>query len=288
MRKRILAIIATLMLSVSLFGCGGAEGFDSSEPISIMTREDGSGTRGAFIELFGIEKKNEEGKKVDYTTDLASITNSTSVMMTTVESDLYAIGYISLGSLNNTVKAVEIDGVSASIENIKNGSYTIFRPFNIAVTDNISEVAQDFIDYILSTNGQAIVEENGYITVSTNGDYTGSKPAGKVMVAGSSSVSPVMQKLKEAYLLVNPNAEVEIITSDSTTGMNNAIDGICDIGMASRAVKDSEKEKGLKEITIANDGVAVIVNQENPVEKLTKEQVADIYTGEVTTWDEIQ
>ena len=288
MRKRILAIIATLMLSVSLFGCGGAEGFDSSEPISIMTREDGSGTRGAFIELFGIEKKNEEGKKVDYTTDLASITNSTSVMMTTVESDLYAIGYISLGSFNNTVKAVEIDGVSASIENIKNGSYTIFRPFNIAVTDNISEVAQDFIDYILSTNGQAIVEENGYITVSTNGDYTGSKPAGKVMVAGSSSVSPVMQKLKEAYLLVNPNAEIEIVTSDSTTGMNNAIDGICDIGMASRAVKDSEKEKGLKEITIANDGVAVIVNQENPIEELTKEQVADIYTGEVTIWDEIQ
>ena len=288
MKKRILAIIATLMLGTSLLGCGGTEGFDATENISIITREDGSGTRGAFIELFGIEKKNEEGQKIDYTTDLASITNSTSVMMTTVESDLYAIGYISLGSLNDTVKAVEIDGASANIENIKNGSYTIFRPFNIAVTDNISEVAQDFIDYILSTNGQAIVEENGYITVSTNGDYTGSKPAGKVMVAGSSSVSPVMQKLKEAYLLVNPNAEVEIITSDSTTGMNNAIDGICDIGMASRAVKDSEKEKGLKEITIANDGVAVIVNQENPVEKLTKEQVADIYTGEVTTWDEIQ
>ena len=288
MKKRILAIIATLMLGTSLLGCGGTEGFDATENISIITREDGSGTRGAFIELFGIEKKNEEGQKIDYTTDLASITNSTSVMMTTVESDLYAIGYISLGSLNDTVKAVEIDGASANIENIKNGSYTIFRPFNIAVTDNISEVAQDFIDYILSANGQAIVEENGYITVSTNGDYTGSKPAGKVMVAGSSSVSPVMQKLKEAYLLVNPNAEVEIITSDSTTGMNNAIDGICDIGMASRAVKDSEKEKGLKEITIANDGVAVIVNQENPVEKLTKEQVADIYTGEVTTWDEIQ
>ena len=288
MRKRILAIIATLMLGTSLLGCGGTEGFDATENISIITREDGSGTRGAFIELFGIEKKNEEGKKIDYTTDLASITNSTSVMMTTVESDLYAIGYISLGSFNNTVKAVEIDGVSASIENIKNGSYTIFRPFNIAVTDNISEVAQDFIDYILSANGQAIVEENGYITVSTNGDYTGSKPSGKVMVAGSSSVSPVMQKLKEAYLLVNPNAEIEIVTSDSTTGMNNAIDGICDIGMASRAVKDSEKEKGLKEITIANDGVAVIVNQENPIEELTKEQVADIYTGEVTIWDEIQ
>ena len=288
MRKRILAIIATLMLGTSLLGCGGTEGFDATENISIITREDGSGTRGAFIELFGIEKKNEEGKKIDYTTDLASITNSTSVMMTTVESDLYAIGYISLGSFNDTVKAVEIDGASASIENIKNGSYTIFRPFNIAVTDNISEVAQDFIDYILSANGQAIVEENGYITVSTNGAYTGSKPAGKVMVAGSSSVSPVMQKLKEAYLLVNPNAEIEIVTSDSTTGMNNAIDGICDIGMASRAVKDSEKEKGLKEITIANDGVAVIVNQENPIEELTKEQVADIYTGEVTIWDEIQ
>lgn len=288
MRKRILAMITTLMLGTSLIACGGAESFDSTETISIITREDGSGTRGAFIELFGIEKKNEEGQKIDYTTDLASITNSTSVMMTTVESDLYAIGYISLGSLNDTVKAVEIDGASASVENIKNGSYTIFRPFNIAVTDNISEVAQDFIDYILSADGQAIVEENGYITVSTNGAYTGSKPSGKVLVAGSSSVSPVMQKLKEAYLVVNPNAEVEIITSDSTTGMNNAIDGICDIGMASRAVKDSEKEKGLTEITIANDGVAVIVNQENPVEELTKEQVADIYTGEVTTWDELQ
>lgn len=287
MKKRILAVIATLMLGTSLLGCGGAEGFDSTENISIITREDGSGTRGAFIELFGIEKKNEEGKKIDYTTDLASITNSTSVMMTTVESDLYAIGYISLGSLNDTVKAVEIDGASASIENIKNGSYTIYRPFNIAVTENINEVAQDFIDYILSADGQAVVEENGYITVSTNSAYAGSKPSGKVMVAGSTSVSPVMQKLKEAYLSINPNAEIEIITSDSTTGMNNAIDGICDIGMASRAVKDSEKEKGLKKITIANDGVAVIVNQENPVNELTKEQVEDIYTGEVTSWDAI-
>ena len=288
MRKRILAIVATLMLGTSLIGCDGVEGFDTTKNISVMTREDGSGTRGAFIELFGIEKKNEEGKKIDYTTDLANITNSTSVMMTTVESDLYAIGYISLGSLNDTVKAVEIDGVSASIENIKNGSYTIFRPFNIAVTENISEVTSDFIDYILSVDGQAVVEENGYITVSTNASYISNKPSGKVVVAGSSSVSPVMQKLKEAYLLVNPNAEIEIITSDSTTGMNNAIDGICDIGMASRAVKDSEKEKGLTEITIANDGVAVIVNEENPIDELTKEQVEDIYTGEVTTWNELQ
>lgn len=288
MKKRILAVIATLMLSTGFIGCSTAEGFDSTENISIITREDGSGTRGAFIELFGIEKKNEEGKKIDYTTDLASITNSTSVMMTTVESDLYAIGYISLGSLNNNVKAVEIDGASASVENIKNGSYGIYRPFNIAVTENISEVAQDFIDYILSADGQAIIEENGYITVSTNGAYSGSKPSGEVMVAGSSSVSPVMQKLKEAYLKVNPNAEIEVVTSDSTTGMNNAIDGICDIGMASRAVKDSEKEKGLTEITIANDGVAVIVNKENPIDELTKEQVADIYTGEVTAWDELQ
>ena len=288
MKKRILAIVATLMLGVSLIGCGGVEGFDTTKNISVMTREDGSGTRGAFIELFGIEKKNEEGKKIDYTTDLSNITNSTSVMMTTVESDLYAIGYISLGSLNDTVKAVEIDGVSASVENIKNGSYTIFRPFNIAVTENVSEVTSDFIDYILSVDGQAVVEENGYITVSTNASYISNKPSGKVVVAGSSSVSPVMQKLKEAYLLVNPNAEIEIITSDSTTGMNNAIDGICDIGMASRAVKDSEKEKGLTEITIANDGVAVIVNEENPIDELTKEQVEDIYTGEVTTWNELQ
>lgn len=288
MKKKVLALLTAMTLSIGMLGCGGSSnGFDSSEEISIITREDGSGTRGAFIELFGIEKKNEEGTKVDYTTDAASITNSTSVMMTTVESDLHAIGYISLGSLNDTVKAVKIDGVTPSVANIKNGTYSIYRPFNIAVKEGLSDVAQDFINYILSAEGQAVIEGAGYITVSENGSFTSNGATGKITVAGSSSVSPVMQKLKEAYLAINTGAEIEILTSDSSTGMSNAIEGICDIGMASRAVKDSEKEKGLTEITIANDGVAVIVNKENPVDSMTKEQVEKIYTGEVTVWSDI-
>ena len=287
MKKKLLSVLTALTLAVGMIGCGGSDGFNADEEISIITREDGSGTRGAFIELFGIEKKNEEGNKIDYTTDAASITNSTSVMMTTVESDLHAIGYISLGSLNDTVKAVKIDGVEASVANIKNGSYTIYRPFNIAVKEGLSDVAQDFINYILSAEGQAVIEGAGYITVSENGAFASNGASGKITVAGSSSVSPVMQKLKEAYVAVNTNAEIEILTSDSSTGMSNAIDGICDIGMASRAVKDSEKEKGLTEITIANDGVAVIVNKENPVESMTKSQVEQIYTGVVTNWSDI-
>ena len=287
MKKKLLSVLTALTLAVGMIGCGGSNGFNADEEISIITREDGSGTRGAFIELFGIEKKNEEGNKIDHTTDAASITNSTSVMMTTVESDLHAIGYISLGSLNDTVKAVQIDGVTASVENIKNGSYSIYRPFNIAVKEGLSDVAQDFVDYILSAEGQAVIEGAGYITVSENGAFTSNGASGKVTVAGSSSVSPVMQKLKEAYIAVNAKAEIEILTSDSSTGMSNAIEGICDIGMASRAVKDSEKEKGLTEITIANDGVAVIVNKENPVESMTKSQVEQIYTGVVTNWSDI-
>lgn len=287
MKKRLLAVLTALTLSIGMIGCGSNEGFNKDEEISIITREDGSGTRGAFIELFGIEKKNEAGEKIDHTTDAASITNSTSVMMTTVESDLHAIGYISLGSLNDTVKAVKIDGVTPSVENIKNGSYTIYRPFNIAVKEGLSDVAQDFINYILSAEGQAVIEGAGYITVSENGAFTSNGATGKITVAGSSSVSPVMQKLKEAYLAINTGAEIEILTSDSSTGMSNAIEGICDIGMASRAVKDSEKEKGLTEITIANDGVAVIVNKENPVDSMTKEQVEQIYTGTVTSWSDI-
>ena len=287
MKKKLLSVLTALTLAVGMIGCGGSNGFNADEEISIITREDGSGTRGAFIELFGIEKKNEEGNKIDHTTDAASITNSTSVMMTTVESDLHAIGYISLGSLNDTVKAVQIDGVTASVENIKNGSYSIYRPFNIVVKEGLSDVAQDFVDYILSAEGQAVIEGAGYITVSENGAFTSNGASGKVTVAGSSSVSPVMQKLKEAYIAVNAKAEIEILTSDSSTGMSNAIEGICDIGMASRAVKDSEKERGLTEITIANDGVAVIVNKENPVESMTKSQVEEIYTGVVTNWSDV-
>ncbi len=257
-----------------------------SDPITVVSREDGSGTRGAFIELFGVEEKDADGNKVDNTTEEAEITNNTAVMMSTVAGNVDAIGYISLGSLNDSVKAAKIDGVEATAENIKSGEYKVSRPFNIATNGEVSDVAQDFIDYILSPEGQAVVEENGYIAVdSTEAEFT--QPEGKVVVAGSSSVTPVMEKLKEAYAEVNPNAEIEIQQSDSTTGMTSAIDGICDIGMASRDLKDEELEAGLTATTIANDGIAIIVNNDNPTDDLTTDQVKNIYVGEVTTWGDL-
>lgn len=265
-----------------------ASDFDGSEFINVVSREDGSGTRGAFIELFGIEEENEAGEKVDNTTEEAIITNSTDVMMTTVAGDEYAIGYISLGSLNETVKAVTIDGVEATVDNIKSGSYTISRPFNIATNGEVSEVAQDFINFILSAEGQAVVSDNGYITVDDAAAAFESNGAeGKIVVAGSSSVTPVMEKLKEAYQAVNAGAEIEIQESDSTTGMTAAMDGTCDIGMASRELKDSETEAGLTSTVIALDGIAVIVSNDNPTADLSKDAVASIFKGEVTTWDEI-
>lgn len=261
--------------------------FNSKKAISVMSREDGSGTRGAFIELFGIEKKDSNGKKVDYTTDEAAITNSTAVMLTSVAGDNYAIGYVSLGSLNDSVKAVKIDGAEATVSNINNGSYKISRPFNIAVKEGLSPVAQDFVSFILSENGQKVIAANKYIQIPAKA-YSSSKASGKVVISGSSSVSPVMEKLIEAYKSVNPNAKIELQTSDSTTGVTNAINGTCDIGMASRGLKDSEKLKGVQEITIAIDGIAVIVNKENPVENMTKTQVEQIYTGKTTKWSMVK
>lgn len=260
--------------------------FDPSKEINVCSREDGSGTRGAFIELFGVEQKNDAGEKVDYTTDDAAITQSTGVMMTTVSQDEYAIGYISLGSLDNSVKSVDIDGVEATVENINSGDYKIARPFNIATKDDISDVAKDFITFIMSADGQAVIADNGYI--SSEGEaYESTKQSGKITVAGSSSVTPVMEKLKEAYEAINPDVTVEINQSDSTTGMNSAMEGICDIGMASRELKDSELAGGLTPTVIAMDGITVIVSNDNPVENLTSEQVKNVYTGDIITWDSL-
>ena len=293
--KKVLATLTTVVMMMSLaVGCGAPEGeeknkveFDSTYEISVVSREDGSGTRGAFVELFGIEQKDETGEKVDYTTDEAIITNNTSVMMTTVADDEYAIGYVSLGSLNDTVKALKVDGAEATEENIKNGTYKVSRPFNIATKGDISEVAQDFIDFILSKEGQAIVSENKYIALDTADNYAGSKPAGKIVIAGSSSVSPLMEKLKEAYLEINTNAEIQIQTNDSTTGMTMPKERTCDIGMASRDLKEAESAEGLTGTVIATDGVAVIVNKVNTMDDITSEQVKNIYMGDVFTWDEI-
>lgn len=261
----------------------------ASNPITVISREDGSGTRGAFIELFGIEQEDANGETVDMTIASAEITNNTSVMMTSVAGNPSAIGYISLGSLDETqVKALNIDGVAATVDNINNGTYPVSRPFNIATGATVSDVAQDFINFILSAEGQAVVVEGGYIAVDdAAAAFTSNNASGNIVVAGSSSVTPVMEKLKEAYVAINPNATIEVQQSDSTTGMNSVIEGVCDIGMASREVKDSELEAGVVPTTIATDGIAVIVNLENSISDLTSDQVKGIYTGEITDWSEV-
>ena len=258
-----------------------------SGAITVLSREDGSGTRGAFIELFGIEQKDADGNKVDNTIDSAEITNSTSVMMTTVAGNKNAIGYVSLGSLDeNQVKAVLIDGAQATAENVKDGTYKVSRPFNIATKGEPTGLAKDFIDYILSEEGQAVVEENGYVSEGNTGAFEGTGAEGKITIGGSSSVTPVMEKLKEAYAAVNPNATIEVQQSDSTTGMTSTIDGTYDIGMASRELKDEEAAELTGQV-IALDGIAVIVNKENTIDELTSEDVLNIYTGATIDWSEI-
>lgn len=281
------------MLTAALTGCGAQTSSDATggvnDNISVLTREEGSGTRGAFIELFGIEQKDADGKKVDHTITSAESTNSTSVMLTTVQGNKAAIGYVSLGSLDETkVKAIKVDGNSATAENVKSGEYKIARPFNVATKGDATGVASDFLTFILSEDGQKVVEDNGYISQGNNGKYTASNQSGKITVGGSSSVTPVMEKLKEAYVKLNPNVTIDVQQSDSTSGMTGTKDGVYDIGMASRELKDSEKEAGLVPTVIAMDGIAVIVNKDNAVDNITSEQILKIYTGEITLWSEVK
>ena len=280
MRKSIIPVIA-LVLTATMALASAAE-------ITIISREEGSGTRGAFIELFGVQVKNDAGENVDRTTDEAIITNSTSVMLSGVAGDPNAIGYVSLGALNDTVKALNVDGAPAATDAIKAGQYKISRPFNIAVGADVSQGAQDFINFILSAEGQGVIEGSGYIAAVENAPAYVGAASGKVVVAGSSSVTPVMEKLKEAYVALNADADVEIQQSDSSIGMQAAIDGICDIGMASRDLKDSELEKGLVPTVIAIDGIAVIVNLGNGLDDITKDSVCAIYTGEVSDWADVK
>ena len=303
MKKRLAMAVSAAVLALGLFGLfgcasgngdgasgatdGGASASTSpSGEVSVYSREDGSGTRGAFIELFGIEEKDANGDKVDLTIPTAAITNATSVMMTSVAGDANAIGYISLGSLNNTVKALNIDGAEATAENVKSGTYKVARPFNIVTKDGVSDVAQDFIDYIMSSDGQKVVEENGCISVADGaGSYKASGKSGKIVIAGSSSVTPVMEKLAEAYKALNPDVAIEVNQSDSTTGVNMATEGTCDIGMVSRELKDSET--GVTPTVIAQDGIAIIVNNASTVDGLSSEQVKGIYTGEIANWEDV-
>ena len=303
MKKIAAAVMMVSMVAVTAVGCGSSNGtdtkgadanqsdatsdWDETSDVTIVSREDGSGTRGAFIELFGIEEKQDDGTKVDMTTTDAQITNNTSVMLTTVADNEYAIGYVSLGSLNDSVKALKIDGAEATAENIENGSYKVSRPFNIAVKKDLNnKVAKDFMSFIMSTEGQKVVADEKYIAVADVKDYAGTKPSGSCVVGGSSSVSPLMEKLIEAYKAVNPNASIELQTSESTTGMTSTIEGSYDIGMASRELKEEEAAE-LEPTVIATDGIAVVVNNANPLDELSADQVKDIYVGNVSTWDEI-
>jgi phosphate transport system substrate-binding protein len=279
----VLAVIVSLVAAGGIFA-GGQKARGQS--ITVISREDGSGTRSAFVELFEVL----DGDKKDNTVATAEITNNTAVMMTSVSGDRNAIGYLSLGSLNNSVKALRIDGAAATAGNIKSGAYKIARPFYLAVRGDISEAARHFSAFITSPEGQAIVSANGYLPLDTEPNEVPARaPSGtRIVVAGSSSVTPLMEKLREAYIGKYPGKAVEIQQSDSSTGINSAIDGICDIGMASRTLRQSETDKGLQGIIIATDGIVVIVNRENPHEELSREQVRAIYSGSVTDWNEVK
>ncbi len=298
LRKYAAVAVSVLCLTGALAGCGSSSSSSSSgstdtkaassKNITVVSREDGSGTRGAFIELVGVEQKDSSGKKIDMTSEDAVVVNSTATVITTVAGDESSIGYISLGALNSTVKAVKVGGVEATADNVKNGSYKLSRPFNIATKGTPNELSQDFINYIMSADGQKIVEDNGYISESNTGAFTSAGSTGKIVVAGSSSVTPVMEKLIEGYKKVNSGATIELQESDSTTGMTAVKDGTCDIGMASRELKDSEKSAGLTSQAIALDGIAVVVNAKNSISDMTIDQIKSVYTGETTEWSKVK
>lgn len=281
--SKLAAIFTSVALAATMLAsCGG-----SSDKITVISREDGSGTRGAFIELTGIEEKDSNGNKTDNTKKDALICKSTDVVLTQVSGDKNAIGYISFGSLNDTVKALKVEGVEPSTETIESGDYKIVRPFNIAVKDGLSDAAQDFENYILSSEGQDIIEKAGYIKIDKSAAaYASNNASGKVVVSGSSSVTPVMEKLAEAYQKANTNVTVDVQQSDSSTGIKDAINGTSDIGMASRDISDDELSQGIKSVTIAQDAIAVIVNKDNAVDDITMDEIKAIYTGSKTTWSD--
>ena len=257
--------------------------FDLDQDITVISREDGSGTRGAFIELTGVEDDNG-----DNTTQAAAIQSSTNGVMTAVANDETAIGYISLGSLDDSVKAVTVGGVEATSDNVSNGTYTLARPFNIVTNGEPTDaVAVDFIGYCMSPDGQALATEEGYIG-GEGTEFTSTQPSGNITVGGSSSVTPLMEKLIEAYQAVNPNATIELLTTDSTTGVTGALDGTYTIGMASRELKDEETSQGAQATVLAMDGIAVVVNPANPTADLSVDQIKSIYTGETTVWADVQ
>ncbi len=287
MKKKLIALAIMGALSLTaLVGCAPAASSDGT--ITVVSRESGSGTRGAFIELLGIEEKDADGNNVDDTTKEAIIANKTDVMITQISGNKNSIGYISLGSLNDTVKAVKVDGVEATVENIKNNTYKVSRPFQIATKGEATGIKADFIKYIMSKEGQKVITDNKYIAINDAAEaFTTDNSEGKLVIAGSSSVTPVMEKLVEAYKAINSKATIEVQQSDSTTGIKETIDGTADIGMASRELKDTEKAE-LTPTTIAMDGIAIIVNKENSVNDLTSANIKAIYTDGIKDWKDIK
>ena len=295
--KRVIASVCAAALALSMVACGSdastststSTGSESgaSASITVVTREDGSGTRSAFVELTGVE--TDEG---DMTIATAQVANSTNNVMTSVQAEPSAIGYISMGSLNETVKGIAVDGVEPTTDNVKAGTYPISRPFNIVTNGDISaqdELTQDFVNWVMSADGQAICTEEGYIGDDAAEAYTSTQPSGSLAVGGSSSVSPVMEKLIETYMAdVNPNASIDLQTTDSTNGVTGALDGTYNVGMASRAISDDEASQGAVSTQLAMDGIAVIVNTENTVSNISMDSLRGIYTGEVTDWADVQ
>ena len=258
--------------------------------ITVVSREDGSGTRGAFVELTGVEEKDADGNKADRTTEDAIIANSTDVVMTQVAGNESAIGYISLGSLNDTVKALDVNGVECSVADIKSGDYVVARPFNVCYQQaklDGNAAAKDLIAFIESDDGQKIIADNGYIAIDSTGAYAPSGVTGAISLNGSTSVGPIMEKLCEAYKALNPDVSIDIQQTGSGAGITSATEGTCDIGMSSRELKQEELDAGLTEMKIADDGIAVIVNLENPIENITSDEVMKIYTGEINNWSEL-
>lgn len=294
MKKLSILLVVIMILSFAVACTTGDDSgnnsseFDASRTINVVTREDGSGTRGAFTEIVGILEEDENGNEVDRTYIEAIVQNSTDAVMTTVSGDEYSIGYISLGSLNDNVKAVSIEGVEPTAENVQSGSYKIVRPFNIAYKGELNPVAQDFLNFILSSEGQKIVVEEGYVqAISDPQAYDSSNnQEGNIVVAGSTSVTPVMEKLAEAYMEIHSGVSIEIQSTGSSAGMQSAMEGTADLGMASRDLKESELAELTSEI-IAVDGIAVIVNNVNPTNDLTMNEVKSIYVGDVTEWDAV-
>ena len=253
--------------------------FDADRVIAVFTREDGSGTRSAFIEITGVG----DDMYVE-----AVVQNETAQILTSVETNEAGIGYVSVGSLSDSVKALEIDGVLPSNDTIMDGTYTLQRPFLVVVTDEKKDdpLVQDFIDFMLSAQGQEISASRWTMVLSNAHTYESSGLTGLLTVGGSTSVEPLMQRLREAYIALNPGVEIEVSGGGSGTGINQATEGILDIGMSSRELRDAEKEE-LTDIAIALDGVAVIVNKANPINELSIEQVKEIFTGEKTRWNQI-